>query len=371
LIYILAAIAGFLFLHRRLLGVCIWLGVAASGVAGLTAGQPAGIVLVGLGLTVAVIAGLKPNPAPIKVPRSLAPDDESPLPVATEPTHRDTGDTQPAAPPVDVTIDAPAAPEPLLNESAASIVPAAAPKLQIRAIGILDIRSGDQELAKAFRRRKLMAFVWLHLLTRALHSPGQRLGRTALAAELSTNLEPAAQRDKLRSQIHDLQHNLPAALVRPLLIDSDSLAFDLDACELDVIELRRLDAVCRDAGDLLPAELQREVEAMLLTLAPGEYLPGWEDVEHQITEGKGVAGSTVRSVRQQVDGWRANLAGSLAISHLARREPARAIPLLQDAVERCPEREDLARHLIAAYLETGQPGRAAELRREYQIPQEA
>jgi hypothetical protein len=372
LLYIVAALAGFLFLHHRLLAICVWLGVAVSGGAALFEGQAAGILLVGFGAALAVIGALTPNPTSSELaPGELANDDHS-RPAADHPAGQDTSTARPSVDSIPVPFERPADPGPLAVPNAAQPLAASpAPKLQIRTIGVLEIRFGDQELAKTFKRRKLLGFVWLYLLSRALHSPRQPLSRTALAAEISTNLEPAAQLTKLRSQIHDLQHGLPAPLVKALLIDSDSLALDLDTCDLDVVELRLLDSACRSAGDLLSTEQQRTVEAMLLTLAPGEYLPGWEDLEHEITQGRGVAGDVVRSLRQQVDGWRANLAGSLAVSYLARREPARALAHLRDALDRCPEREDLARHLIAAYLETGQPGRAAELRREYQIPQEA
>ncbi|PZR68388.1 MAG: hypothetical protein DLM66_09030 [Candidatus Dormiibacter spiritus] len=62
-----------------------------------------------------------------------------------------------------------------------------------------------------------------------------------------------------------------------------------------------------------------------------------------------------------------DIMGALAANHLARQDARRAIPLLERALERQPEREDLARKLTAAYLETGQHTRAAELQREHAI----
>ena len=52
---------------------------------------------------------------------------------------------------------------------------------------------------------------------------------------------------------------------------------------------------------------------------------------------------------------------------MARRDPARAIPLLEQALERRPDREDLALSLRTAYLETGQVGRATALQNEYSL----
>ena len=59
--------------------------------------------------------------------------------------------------------------------------------------------------------------------------------------------------------------------------------------------------------------------------------------------------------------------GALAANHMARQEPKKAIPLLQQALERQPVREDLARKLRAAYLETGQPARAATLQKDHAL----
>jgi hypothetical protein len=61
------------------------------------------------------------------------------------------------------------------------------------------------------------------------------------------------------------------------------------------------------------------------------------------------------------------LISALAANHIARREARRAIPILELALERQPDREDLARQLRAAYLETGQVARAAEIQKEHAI----
>ena len=81
----------------------------------------------------------------------------------------------------------------------------------------------------------------------------------------------------------------------------------------------------------------------------------------------GAAGELVRDLRQSVEAFRVDLLGALAANYLARREPARAVPLLEQALERQPDREDLARKLRAAYLETGQTGRAAEIQRTHAL----
>jgi len=75
----------------------------------------------------------------------------------------------------------------------------------------------------------------------------------------------------------------------------------------------------------------------------------------------------VRTLRQVADTARVDIMGALAANHLARQEPHKAIPLLELALERQPEREDLARRLRAAYLETGQHLRAIEIQKDHAL----
>jgi Tfp pilus assembly protein PilF len=58
---------------------------------------------------------------------------------------------------------------------------------------------------------------------------------------------------------------------------------------------------------------------------------------------------------------------ALAANYIARQESQRAISLLEQALERQPEREDLARKLRAAYMETGQHSRAAEIQKSHTL----
>jgi Tfp pilus assembly protein PilF len=64
---------------------------------------------------------------------------------------------------------------------------------------------------------------------------------------------------------------------------------------------------------------------------------------------------------------RVGLMGALAANHLARQEPRKAIGLLENALEHQPDREDLARKLRAAYLDTGQHASPAELQKDHAL----
>jgi Tfp pilus assembly protein PilF len=86
-----------------------------------------------------------------------------------------------------------------------------------------------------------------------------------------------------------------------------------------------------------------------------------------ISCGRGGAAELVRALREAAETARVDLMGALAANHMARQDPAKAIPLLEQALERQPDREDLARRLVAAYLETGQPTRANAIQKDHPI----
>ncbi|HXC79288.1 MAG TPA: tetratricopeptide repeat protein, partial [Candidatus Acidoferrum sp.] len=68
-------------------------------------------------------------------------------------------------------------------------------------------------------------------------------------------------------------------------------------------------------------------------------------------------------------GWRADLVQALAVYNEAAGHPQASIAHLRSALDQSPQRQDLARLLIAAYLQTGQTTRASEARREYDLVQ--
>ena len=94
---------------------------------------------------------------------------------------------------------------------------------------------------------------------------------------------------------------------------------------------------------------------------------GWPGLTQAAVGGRGAAGEYVASLRTRAESARLPIMGALAANHLARKEPARAIPLLKRALERPPDREDVARNLRAAYLENGQLAKTSELRKEHAL----
>ena len=71
-----------------------------------------------------------------------------------------------------------------------------------------------------------------------------------------------------------------------------------------------------------------------------------------------------------VAGWRADVVHSLAEYYQAAGRPQASIAYLQTALAESPQREDLARLLIAAFVQTGQTTNADQIRRDYHLMRE-
>jgi hypothetical protein len=334
-LYLGLAIAGYLFLHARPLSVGLWVGMALLGLwlslGGNALGWLQAVVAVGFG----ALAGW-PAIGPASQPqRSSAdlPTSRSPEPAIDNPAVRTDG-------------------------------------VYIRTIGSLSITLGSNDLTGQLNDRPLLAFIWLYLLARAIRWPNDALARSALADELAPKLAASEQAKRLKRQVWDLKHDLPAALRDLVRADRHSVALDLSAVELDVFELRELDRALQSAGPVIKPDLAKQIQALLERLSDADFLPAFDDLEEKITGAAGSAGQVVRDVRQEVDSLRANLAIALADAESLGGRPDRAIAVLERALRRAEGRPDLADRLVALCARNGHVERAAELRRTYQLASE-
>ena len=118
---------------------------------------------------------------------------------------------------------------------------------------------------------------------------------------------------------------------------------------------------------MLTSDLVAEA-SRILDETEGEFLPDWEEIEKETNGGRGAAAEYVRTLREVAETARVGHHGrTWPPTTWPARNPAKAIPLLEQALERQPEREDLARKLRAAYLETGQHSRAAEIQKDHAL----
>jgi len=284
-----------------------------------------------------------------------APSDRSPY---------DGDGVHPHADAIEELSEEPQAPLPVKPQS-----PAMPPTyLGIDTLGGLGLRHDGQDFGSEVMKRPVIAFIWLYLLLRALTNPKDRVMRAELADELTPGMSPEKQRTRLRNRLSNmLNGTLPAPLAARMVVDQDeSVRLDLTQCSIDLLRLEEMAADCVAKEGILSPNLVDDA-TVLLDGSAGEFLPGWEQLEKEVNGARGAAGDLVRQLRQRAETARIDLMGALAANHIARQEPGRAIPLLEQALERQPDREDLARRLRAAYLETGQHLRAIEIQKDHAL----
>ncbi len=236
--------------------------------------------------------------------------------------------------------------------------------LTIRSLGTLQLVYAGEDLTSRLLRAPTLSFIWLFLLTHAAARPRVTVHRQVLAEEAFPGIDPEQQRGRLRGRLSDLQRDLPGVLADRVKVDGDLLRLDLETAEFDVARLRRVaDDLTAGTGLLTDAGLK----AIQLGIADygGEYLPVWDEVERQTTNGRGSAGDLVRAVRTLTEDLHIQLLVRLADHYRARRDSAQAIPLLEEVLRRRPTREDVAQFLITDYRETGQTMRARQLETTY------
>lgn len=347
LILMLAAVAGFLFLHRTWLGVIVWIYVLASGVVAIIAGDDLGFYGVMAGLAFGVV------PLPIwsrrAKPRPIHYWQQSPFQMPP-----------PIASPVVVEHSA----EPTPAQSSLS----ALAKPMIRTIGRIQVLRASGDLTSDLRRKPVTGFMWLYLLAREVRKPGDQLTRTAITDEVAPRVNNP--RGRLRGYLHDLSQ-LPEPTGRMVRVEDELIGFDLGGVDADFVQLRDLAKRIREAQGSLDDELLDKGKTLLLELGDGEFLPGFEDMEKRVTKGRGSAGQIVAEVRVQIDTMRADLAVAVGEALLDRGQASIAAALLEPIVKRAEDRDDVARTLSTALRELGQHGRAAEIRRRNVAGQES
>ena len=239
--------------------------------------------------------------------------------------------------------------------------------LRIRTFGRVELRQAGQDYAPELLRKRVLAFIWLYLFVRGLLEPGGRVDRGAFCEEFAPGLSPERQRKRVRDRLDDMfNRDLPEALTSRLITNRTQLSLDLSKCSIDIVRLQELAKLCVAKHGMLTSDLVAEA-GRILDETEGEFLPDWEEIENETNGGRGAAAEYVRALREIAETARVEIMGALAANHVARQEPWKAIPLLEQALERQPEREDLARKLRAAYLETGQHARAAELQKDHAL----
>jgi hypothetical protein len=349
LILVVAAVAGVLFSHRSWLGVVVWVYVIVVGVVAITYGDDCGFYGLAGGLVFGVIAlpiwsARRSVPWPAYSPQSPFPAPALPPPIA----------------PLPMSVEAPSATE--LVATREPVMP------RIRTIGRIQLLAASGDLTPGLIGKPVIGFLWLYLLARQARTEGDRITRGAITDEVAHGVSDP--RGRLRGYLRDLGR-LPEPFGRMVRVDDEMIGFDLGDCEADFARLRLVAARVRQSGGHLEDGLLREARTSLEEVGDGEFLPGFEDMEKRVTQGRGVAGQVVAAVRVQVDNMRGDVADAVAKKFLDQGEPALAVSLLEPIVARSEQRDDLARTLIDALRDSGQHKRAAEIRRRFTTGQES
>jgi hypothetical protein len=244
------------------------------------------------------------------------------------------------------------------------------PGLRLWSIGKFRLEADGRDVTSELLARPTLAFIWMLLLARWVRSADDRILRTALAEELAPGLPSQTQSERLRDYLHDLQHKLPAELIATVDVDRKTVGLRLLGIASDVEELRRLEPLGGTRGQHLDPKMAAKIQRLLAAFGTGEFLPGFEELEHKVTGSRGVAENTVTDARALINRGRGNLAAVLADHYLAVGNPEKAIPELEKTLQLDAGREDLARLLVQVHLRCGHTATAAAVTEQYGLAAE-
>jgi DNA-binding SARP family transcriptional activator len=240
------------------------------------------------------------------------------------------------------------------------------PDLEIRTMGGLRITAGAEDLTSALLDRKVLAFLWLHLLARTLRKAGDTITRSSLADELSPGLDSSAQRSRLRGRLSELRNQLPASLGQRVKVEGERISLDLADCKIDLRELADAARTHGSSKGVLTPEQLAQVESVV-TGAKGSFLPEWDDIELHVNSGRSGAGEVVSELRKRTDDALTALLRTLGAGYLAHGNAEAAIAPLERALAISPGDEATARSLSTACVQTGRLLRAEELRKDFSL----
>lgn len=240
------------------------------------------------------------------------------------------------------------------------------PSLSIRTLGGLRLEADGADVTSALLDRKVLAFLWLHLLARKLRNPHDTITRASLADELSPGLDPSSQRNRLRGRLSELRNELPNALGRRIEVSGERLGLNLNGCQIDVSELLEAEKNFAGSNGVLSSD-QLSILESLVAKAKGVFLPEWDDLEQQVNSSRGGAGEVVADLRRRGDAAAASLFRALGNGYLAHGKADAAVTALERALELVPDDESIARPLVAACLQSGRLSRAEALKKDFAL----
>jgi hypothetical protein len=243
-----------------------------------------------------------------------------------------------------------------------------ASSLLVKLCGGFEAYSDGRRISDELRGKQAVSFLWLFLCLRFFITPGSQPRREEFADEMSPGLDGRSQRRQLSNRLHDLSQ-VDAALSRCIRADTQTVSFDGElaagdgAFVVDLLLLHELAERGRRDTRYEAAEVA-EVERLLESCGP-EVLPEWDLLNERIARRRGSGGELIAAVRGRQADDLASVTLALAQTQLEGGFAGRAADLLRSVLELKPDREDVARRLVAALTAAGRLSEAEAIRGEY------
>ena len=367
--YLAIAVVGYFFLQTRGLTTFLWLLVAGAGAAAILAGGAGGWVEFVIGLALAAVAL---TPLPLEDRSQPIGRLQTPGKALTWPNQNGVGrglslDSFQTSGKVEDS--------PTRTSGKAEVGPAGngtrpGRKVAIKTIGRMRLLVDERDITQRLNEQPRLAFLFYFLLARLARGGDPGVDRSGLADEVAPGLPAGSQRDRLRKQLYALQAALGFELKTLVRVSNSQVRLELDGIDTDFGRLLVTSQLVARRRTLIDESLAEQIRSLLDETLAGEFLSGFSELEHQVTEGRGSAAQVVEEARAVIAGQRSDLVQSLAEYFDASGHPQASIAYLRTALAGSPGRQDLARLLVVAYMRTGQTVLADQVRSEFDLNKE-
>ncbi len=237
------------------------------------------------------------------------------------------------------------------------------PAMFVSTFGGFHVRAAGKDWAPDIMSRSVTGFVWLRLLVATILDPKARPGRDEVAQQASPRGSRATQLKRLRNVTSRGLKELPGPLGGRIVVEPETLSFDLDGCAVDAIELLTVSRECSGHSQLSTAQIPRVQR--VIDACRGDFLPEFDTLENIATDRRPTCTALVAELRQQLINKRTELSLLLAEALLRDGRPGQAIAVLEPALSDRSERKDIADRLASAYRAAGREAEAKALAARY------
>jgi hypothetical protein len=240
--------------------------------------------------------------------------------------------------------------------------------LLVKLCGGLEVYGEGERLTDDLVSRPAVWFMWVSLLLRWLLEPSRLPSRDGFAEEMAPGIDRESQLGRLRNLVADRKALRPS-LAEAIRADRKTVTFDVEAAAAKgrfVTDIQLLHELA-DRGRRDTRYDVAEVAGVekLVEACSSEVLPEFQSLDERITGEKGVGGELITALRSRHSDDLATVRVALAQTHLEAGSAAQAVELLRSALENKPDREDVARRLVAALIAAGRSSEAESVRAEY------